>query len=89
MKTRHLVRIANQRLRTEEVLRLISIKTEGFLMVLSKTEEREQNGFSNTPQPIRDDWGASILGPGPFREWLSVLVPSLAWVQPCLLVLHV
>jgi oxalate decarboxylase len=32
-------------------------------MAISKTQEREQTEFSNRPQPIRGDRGASILGP--------------------------
>jgi oxalate decarboxylase len=49
---------------TVEVLRLtILINTEVFLMALSKTKEREQIEFSNGPQPIRGDRGATILGP--------------------------
>src|SRR5258707_1131126 len=32
-------------------------------MAISKTQEREQTEFSNGPQPIRGDRGASIMGP--------------------------
>ncbi len=41
----------------------ILLKTEVFLMALPKSEERKQTEFSNDPQPIRGDRGASILGP--------------------------
>src|SRR5260370_37815373 len=61
VENRHLVRIANQRRRMREILRLIFYKTEVFLMALSKTEERIE--LSDGPQPIRGNRGASILGP--------------------------